>query len=133
MSFWSTIWDAIWWFVTAFVFIAYLFALFSIISDLFRDRKLSGLAKAIWLIFLVFLPFLTAVVYLITRGGGMGERAAAQARSAQASTDEYIRSVVGEKSSPTAEIERAKALLDSGAINQAEFEALKASALHQTS
>lgn len=129
MSFWTAIWDAIWWFITAFVFIAYLYALFAIISDLFRDRKLSGVAKAIWLIFLVFLPFLTALVYLIVRGGGMGERAAAQARAAQATTDEYIRSVAGEGSSATAEIERAKALLDSGTINQAEFETLKASAL----
>ena len=57
MDFWSTIWDAIWWFFTIFVFVAYLIALFSIISDLFRDRELSGVYKAIWLLFLIFLPF----------------------------------------------------------------------------
>lgn len=140
MSFWSTIWDVIWWFLTAFVFIAYLFALFSIISDLFRDRKLGGWAKAIWMIFLVFLPFLTAFVYLIARGRGMGERAVAQAQEAQAATDEYIRSVVGAGAAgaggaaavaggSVAEIERAKALLDSGAISEDEFQALKAAAL----
>lgn len=130
MEIWSTIWNTLWWFVTAFIFIAYLFALFSIITDLFRDRKLNGVAKAIWLIFLVFLPFLTAVVYLIVRGGGMGERSAAQARSTRDATDEYIRSVAG--TTPTSEIERAKALLDSGAIDEAEFAALKASALRQS-
>ena len=62
MSFWTTIWDTIWWFITFFNFIAYLMALFSIITDLFRDRKLGGFAKAIWFIFLIFLPFLTAII-----------------------------------------------------------------------
>lgn len=63
-SFWATIWDTIWWFLTIFIFVAYLMALFSIITDLFRDRKLGGVAKAIWLLFLIFLPFLTALAYL---------------------------------------------------------------------
>ena len=67
-SFWATIWDTIWWFLTIFIFVAYLMALFSIITDLFRDRKLSGVAKAIWLLFLIFLPFLTALAYLIVVG-----------------------------------------------------------------
>lgn len=126
MSFWSTIWDTIWWFITIFVFVAYLMALFSIIADLFRDRKLGGVAKAVWFIFLIFLPFVTALVYLIARGRGMGERAAAQAQEAQAATDAYIRQVAGGAS---AEIAEAKKLLDSGAITQSEFEALKAKAL----
>lgn len=129
MSFWSMIWDTIWWFVTAFVFIAYLFALFAIISDLMRDRKLSGGAKAVWLIFLVFLPFVTAIVYLIVRGQGMGERAAAQAEANQQAANDYIRSVSSTGGSPTLEIERAKALLDSGAITQAEYDKLKSAAL----
>ena len=126
MSFWTTIWDAIWWFITAFVFIAYLMALFSIISDLFRDRKLNGWAKAVWFIFLIFLPFVTAVVYLIARGRGMGERQEAQVREVKQAQDDYIRQVAG---GPAAEISEAKKLLDSGAITQAEFEALKAKAL----
>lgn len=126
MSFWSTIWDTIWWFITIFVFIAYLMALFSIITDLFRDRKMGGLAKAIWLLFLIFLPFVTALVYLIARGSGMGQRAAAQAKETQDATDAYIRQVAG---GPAAQIAEAKQLLDSGAITQAEFDALKAKAL----
>ena len=126
MSFWTTIWDAIWWFITVFVFIAYLMALFWIISDLFRDRKLNGWAKAVWLIFLIFLPFVTALVYLIARGRGMGERQEAQVREVKQAQDDYIRQVAG---GPAAEISEAKKLLDSGAITQAEFEALKAKAL----
>lgn len=124
--FWTQIWDAIWWFLTIFVFIAYLMALFSIITDLFRDRELSGWAKAIWFIFLIFLPFLTALVYLIARGSGMAERANQEAKAAKTATDEYIRSVAN---SPVDDIAAAKQLLDSGAISAAEFEQLKASAL----
>lgn len=123
MSFWTAIWDMIWWFLTVFVFLAYLMALFTIIGDLFRDRKLGGFAKAIWLLCLVFVPFLTALVYLIVRGGGMGERSAAQNQAAQQATSDYIRSVAG--SSPAAEIAQAKQLLDSGAITPEEFGRIK--------
>lgn len=126
MSFWSTIWDVIWWFLTAFVFIAYLMALFSIIADLFRDRKLGGFAKAVWFIFLLFLPFVTAIVYLIARGRGMGERAAEQANAIKSAQDEYIRSVSGGVAN---EIAQAKQLLDSGAITEEEFAKLKSAAL----
>ena len=127
MSFWTSIWDDIWWFLTAFVFIAYLMALFSIIGDLVRDRKLNGVAKAIWLLFLIFLPFLTALAYLIFRGQGMGERAAEQARASQAATEDYVRSVAG--TGPAAEIAQAKQLLDAGAISAEEYARLKAAAL----
>ncbi len=126
MSFWTSIWDVSWWFITAFVFIAYLIALFSIITDLFRDRKLNGWVKAIWFIFLIFLPFLTALVYLIARGRGMGERQAEQLREVKAAQDDYIRQVAG---GPAAEIAEAKKLLDSGAITPEEFETLKAKAM----
>lgn len=129
MSFWETIWDAIWWFLTIFIFVAYLIALFSIIGDLFRDRKLNGFFKAVWLLFLIFLPFLTALAYLIFRGRGMSERAAAQHAQAQAATEDYIRSVAG---GATAEIAQAKQLLDSGAITQDEFASLKAAALKKS-
>lgn len=129
MSFWSTIVDAIWWFLTIFVFIAYLMALFSIISDLFRDRALNGFAKAVWLLFLVFLPFLTALVYLIARGKGMGERSAQQAAAAQHQAEDYVRSIAASAATPTDEIERAKRLLDAGAISDSEFAALKQAAL----
>lgn len=126
MSFLSNLWDFFWMFLTVFVFIAYLMALFLIITDLFRDRKLNGWTKAIWFIFLIFLPFLTALVYLITRGRGMGERQAVQAREVKQVRDDYIRQVAG---GPAAEIAEAKRLLDADAITQAEFDALKVKAL----
>ena len=126
-GFWGSFWDLIWWFLTIFIFVAYLMALFSIIGDLFRDRKLNGFAKAIWLLFLVFLPFLTALVYLIARGDGMAKRSNAVVAQNKERTEEYIRDVAG--TSPADEIAKAKALLDAGTISPAEYEALKAKAL----
>jgi hypothetical protein len=128
VEFWTDFWDIIWWFVWAFVFIAYLFALFSIITDLFRDRDLSGWWKAVWLIFLLVLPFLTALVYLIARGRGMAERSAEAAVSARRAGDAYIREVAG-AGSPGQQIAQAKALLDEGAITAEEFAVLKEHAL----
>lgn len=129
-GFWGSFGDIIWWFLWSFVFITYLFVLFAIISDLFRDHKLNGWWKAVWIIFLVFAPFITALVYLIARGRGMGERSQAQAKQMQAAQADYIKSVTGgAASSPTEEIAKAKALLDSGAITQAEFDSLKTKAL----
>ncbi|MGC3995332.1 MAG: SHOCT domain-containing protein [Propionicimonas sp.] len=125
-DFLSHIWDFIWMFFTIFVLFAWLMALFSIISDLFRDKTLSGWAKAVWLLFLIFVPFLTALVYLIARGSGMAERASAQASAQKAAADDYIRSVSG---GAAGEIAQAKALLDAGTISPAEFDALKAKAL----
>jgi hypothetical protein len=126
-GFWGSFWDLIWWFLVAFVFIAYLFALFAIIGDLFRDHKLNGWFKALWIIFLIFVPFLTVLIYLIARGRGMAERSAAQAKQFRAAQDDYIKSVAG--ASPTEEIAKAKSLLDSGAITQAEFDHIKTKAL----
>ncbi|MET0736004.1 MAG: SHOCT domain-containing protein [Microbacterium sp.] len=126
-GFWGSFADLIWWFLWAFVFFAYLFALFAIIGDLFRDHKLSGWLKAVWIIFLIFVPFLTALIYLIARGQGMAQRSAAQAKEFRQAQDSYIKQVTG--SSPTDEIAKAKSLLDSGAITQAEFDAIKAKAL----
>ena len=126
-GFWGSIGDLIWWFLWAFVFFTYLMALFAVIGDLFRDHKLSGWWKAVWIIFLIFVPFLTLLVYLIARGKGMAERGAAQAREYKAAQDQYIKSVAS--ASPSEEIARAKSLLDSGAITQAEFDAIKAKAL----
>jgi len=127
-GFWGSIGDIIWWFLWVFVFVAYLFALFAIIGDLFRDEKLSGWWKAVWIIFLLFVPFLTALVYLIARGKGMAERGAAQARELRQAQDAHIKQVVS-ASSPVDEIAKAKSLLDAGAITQAEFDAIKAKAL----
>ncbi|MGH1523438.1 SHOCT domain-containing protein [Leifsonia sp. L25] len=130
MDFWNNFWNIIWLFFWSFAFIAYLFALFAIISDLFRDHKLNGWWKALWIIFLIFVPFLTALVYLIARGPGMAERSQKEARQVQQSTDAYIREVA--TSSPADEIAKAKALLDAGTITPEEFAHLKSVALgHQ--
>ena len=85
-DFWSFIWLVIW----IFVFVAYLMILFQIIGDLFRDHQLSGWWKAVWIIFLVFFPFLTALIYIIARGKGMTERQMAAVKQAKADTDTYI-------------------------------------------
>ncbi|MCS5736339.1 SHOCT domain-containing protein [Herbiconiux daphne] len=127
---WSDFWGVVWFFFWSFAFIAYLFALFAIIGDLFRDHKLAGWAKAIWIIFLIFVPFLTALVYLIARGQGMAERQNKEVKQAQTAADDYIRTVAG--SSPSDEIAKAKGLLDAGTITQDEYNLLKAKALaHQ--
>ena len=118
------LWLLIWWFL----FVVYLMILFQIIGDLFRDRELSGWWKAVWIIGLVFLPFLVALIYLIARGRSMAERQVEAVQKAQASTDQYIREVAGSKS-PVEHISEAKALLDAGTISQAEFDTLKAKAL----
>jgi hypothetical protein len=128
MDFLRNIWDLLWVFFWAFAFIAYLFVLFSIIGDIFRDHSLNGWLKAVWLIFLIFVPFVTALVYLIARGRSMAERQIARAQEQQSSTDAYIRQTAG-ASSPSDEIARAKALYDSGAVSADEFASLKSQAL----
>jgi hypothetical protein len=124
MGFWNVLWLIIW----SFFFVAYLMILFSIIGDLFRDTKLNGWFKALWIIFLVFVPFLTALVYLIARGKGMAERGAAQAAEAKQATDQYIQSVASAKT-PSEEIAHAAELLKAGTITTEEYEQLKAKAL----
>lgn len=110
-----------------FIFFAYLMLLFSIITDLFRDHQLNGWLKALWFIFLLFVPVITALIYVIARGQGMAQRSAAAAQQAETATADYIRNVAG--TSPADQIANAKQLLDSGAINQDEFDALKKKAL----
>ncbi|MGN6218271.1 MAG: SHOCT domain-containing protein [Microbacterium sp.] len=122
-------WDLLAWIFWVFVFVAYLMVVFSIIGDLFRDEKLNGWLKAVWILFLIFVPFLTALVYLIARGKGMQERSLAQAKALQAAQQDYIRQAAGTTASPADEVAKAKALLDAGTITQAEFDSLKAKAL----
>ncbi|MFW0786519.1 SHOCT domain-containing protein [Gordonia sp. CPCC 206044] len=124
---WDSFWDFIWYTLVIFCFLAYLMVLFWIITDLFRDRALSGWWKAVWVVFLIILPWLTSLVYLIARGRGMSERSAASHALAKQQTDEYIRSVSGKSSAE--QIADAKALLDAGTITPQEFESLKAKAL----
>ena len=123
-NFWSIIWIVVW----SFLFIAYLMIFFRIITDLFSDHETSGVVKAIWIIALIFLPFLTALIYLIARGRSMTERQMSRAAEMQAAQDDYIKQVAS-TSSAADQIAGAKALLDSGAIDQSEYAALKAKAL----
>jgi membrane protease subunit (stomatin/prohibitin family) len=104
--------------------------LFHILSDLFRDHSLSGVAKTLWVLFLVFLPFLGAIVYMITRGKGIAERDAAHHQQAQQQFDGDVRNAAApSEATPADQIARAKELLDAGTIDQAEFDRLKAKAL----
>jgi len=125
----NSFWDFFWFILSFFLLMAYLVVLFQVVMDLFRDRDLSGWAKAAWIFFLIFFPVLTALIYLIARGQGMAERNLASAQAAQSDAENYIRSVSAGAASPADEIARAKALLDAGSINQDEYEALKAKAL----
>ncbi len=125
---WDAFWGLLWYSLVIFAFIAYLIILFNIIVDLFwRDHKTSGWLKAVWVIFLVLFPYLTAIVYLITRGRGMALRAQRAASEAKLETEKYIRTAAGR--SPAQEIADAKELLDAGTISQDEFNSLKAKAL----
>ncbi|HLN77760.1 MAG TPA: SHOCT domain-containing protein [Nocardioidaceae bacterium] len=107
---------------------AYLMVLFSILTDLFRDRDTSGWAKAGWIIFLIVFPFITALVYLIARGKGMTERSVRQAEAVKTQQDAYIREVAA-KATPADQIAQARAMLDAGTITQTEYERLKEKAL----
>jgi hypothetical protein len=121
-------WEVLWLIFISFAFVAYLMVMFLILSDLFRDRDTSGLAKAAWVIGLVFLPLLTALVYLIARGRGMAERAMHNAAVARQQQDAYVREVAG-KTTPSDQIGQARALFDAGVISQSEYDALKTKAL----
>ncbi len=125
---WDSFWDYLWSAVVIFAFIAYLMILFNILADLFwRDHKTSGWIKAVWVLFLIVFPYVTALIYLIARGTGMSERAHDQALQAKQQTDDYIKQAAGR--SPAQEIADAKALLEAGTITPADFDALKAKAL----
>ena len=124
----SNFWETIWQILVIFVLVAYLIVLFQIIIDLFRDKNLGGFSKAIWFLGLIFVPFLTALIYILFRGRGMSERQLAAIKEARLETDAYIRSVAGGKSAAE-QIADAKGLLDSGAINADEFAKMKAKAL----
>jgi hypothetical protein len=119
--------EVFWYIFLGFLFFAWLVILFQIVGDLFRDKSLGGFAKGVWIVALVFLPFLSMFIYLIARGKGMAERQQAAMIDMKNQQDEYIKSVAG--SSSADQIAQAKSLLDSGAISQAEFESLKAKAL----
>ena len=111
-----------------FLFFAWFMCLFWVLGDIFRSKDLGGGAKTLWIIFVILIPWLGILVYVIARGKGMQERQLEQAREMQAAQASYIQSVAG-ATTPTDQISSAKALFDQGAITQAEFDALKAKAL----
>ena len=123
-----TFWDVVWFIVITFAFVAYLMVLFSILTDLFRDHALNGWWKAVWILCLIFFPFITALVYVIARGKGMAQRQAEGYEQAKKEQEAYIKQVAGEKS-PADEIAKAKAMYDAGTISEAEYQSLKAKAL----
>jgi hypothetical protein len=120
--------DILWTMVIFFTWVVWIWIMIIILTDVFRRRDISGWLKAAWVVVLIIFPFLGALIYLIAEHNGMAERSAEQAKAVRTQTDDYVRSVAG-SGGAAAEIDKAKQLLDSGAINQAEFEALKAKAL----
>lgn len=118
--------EILWSFFIIFVWVAWFWVLISIAIDIFRRHDISGGVKALWLVFIVFLPVVGVLTYLITQSQSMAERSAQQAARQKQAVDDYIRSTAGGAAS---EIQTAKSLLDSGAITQDEFEAIKAKAL----
>jgi hypothetical protein len=122
-------WDVLLWSFWFFIWIAAIMVWIRCLFDLFGDDSLSGWGKAGWAILLVFVPWLGALIYLIARGRSMTERQMANAQRMKADQDAYIKEVAGAGRSPADQIADGKALLDSGAISTAEFEALKAKAL----
>jgi len=119
--------DVLWTILIIFLWVMFFWILIIVLGDIFRRHDISGWSKALWVLFVVFLPFLGILIYLGVNGSGMAERQQKDVQAAQQQTDQYIRTVAG--GGPAAEIEKAKALLDSGAISQDEFNALKQKAL----
>jgi hypothetical protein len=117
-----------------FIFFAWIMCVFYVFADIFRSHDMGGAAKTVWCLFVIFVPFLGVLVYLIARGGGMTERTMAQQQEMRRQQDEYVRSVVATSGggSSADQIASAKQLLDAGTITQAEFDQLKAKALATT-
>lgn len=122
--------DVLWSMFIFFMFVIWIWLLITVFADIFRRHDTSGFAKALWIIFVIILPYLGVLVYIIAEHGGMQERAMKQTQTQQAQMDAYVKSVAG-SGGAAAEIEKAKGLLDSGAITQSEFDSIKAKALAQ--
>jgi hypothetical protein len=124
--------DILWSMIIFFAWVIWIWIMIVILSDVFRRRDISGWGKAGWIVFLIVLPFLGVLVYLIAQHDGMAQRSADAAQTQKAQFDDYVRNVGGSGSGgggAAAEIDKAKQLLDSGAITADEFAALKAKAL----
>jgi putative oligomerization/nucleic acid binding protein/phospholipase D-like protein len=121
--------DAFWSLIMFFLWILWFWLLFTVFADIFRRHDLSGWGKTGWLLFTILLPFLGVFVYLITQNDGMTQRNIERAQAQKAQFDTYVRDAAGSGGGAAAEIDRGKQLLDSGAITQAEFDAIKQKAL----
>jgi hypothetical protein len=121
--------NILWTMIIFFAWVIWIWMMIAILSDVFRRRDLSGWGKAAWTVLLIVLPFLGVLIYLISQHDGMAERNVKQAHVAQAEFDDYVKSVATNGGGAAAEIEKAKNLLDSGAISQAEYDAIKVKAL----
>ena len=120
--------DVLWWMIAFFAFVIWFWLLITVFGDIFRRHDTGGFAKTLWIIFIIILPFLGVFIYLIANHAGMAERNMRSMQAAQAQQAEYIKSVAS-SGGAAEEIEKGKKLLDSGAITQAEFDAMKAKAL----
>jgi len=119
--------DVLWTLIIIFAWVIWFWLLITVFADIFRRHDIGGGTKALWVIFVIILPFLGVLIYLIAESKGMAERNQKQVQAAQQQTDEYIRNVAG--SDPAEQIAKAKQLLDAGTISSAEFDALKQKAL----
>jgi hypothetical protein len=119
--------DVLWSMVIFFAFVIWIWLLITVFADIFRRHDTGGGSKAIWIIFVILLPYLGVLVYLIANHDGMANRNMEQMKAVKTQQDDYIKSVAG--SSPADQVAQAKQLLDSGAITQAEFDTMKAKAL----
>jgi len=117
-----------WTMLIFFAWVCWILLLLQVFADIFRRRDISGWGKAAWVVFVIVLPFLGVLIYLIANGTEMGHRDVEESRAAQAQFDDYVKSVA-DKPGPAAEIDKAKQLLDSGAIDRAEYDTIKAKAL----
>jgi uncharacterized membrane protein YcjF (UPF0283 family) len=120
--------NILWDILIFFAWVIFIWIAITVLIDVFRRHDISGWGKAAWVVFVVLLPWIGVLVYLIVNSTGMAERRAQDTQAAQAQFDQYVRNAAG-KGGPASEIETAKQLLDSGAISQAEFDAIKAKAL----
>jgi Phospholipase_D-nuclease N-terminal/Short C-terminal domain len=120
--------EVLWTMIVFFLWILWFWLLISIIGDVFRRRDIGGGKKTLWLIFMLFVPFVGVLAYVLVNGDGIAERNLERARAQQTQMDTYVRETAG-TGGAAAEIDKAKQLLDSGAISQTEFEAIKAKAL----
>ena len=119
--------NGLWYMIIFFAFVIWIWLLITVFADIFRRRDTTGVMKALWIVFVILLPYLGVLIYLIAEHDGMADRNMAQMKAAREQQDDYIKSVAS--SSSADQIAKAKQLLDSGAITQAEFDTLKQKAL----